>query len=60
MRASLCARGLGASPGLASGEIRLTPEDAVAAADAGRDVILVRAETSPDDVHGMQRGAAGS
>ncbi len=49
------ARGLGASPGLVSGEIRLTPEDAVAAADAGRDVILVRAETSPDDVHGMQR-----
>ena len=27
----------------------------MAAADAGRDVILVRAETSPDDVHGMQR-----
>ena len=46
-------RGLGASPGLVSGEIRLTPEDAVAAADAGREVILVRAETSPDDVHGM-------
>ena len=49
------ARGLGASPGLVSGEIRLTPEDAVAGAEAGRDVILVRAETSPDDVHGMQR-----
>ncbi len=49
------ARGLGASPGLVSGEIRLTPEDAVAGADSGRDVILVRAETSPDDVHGMQR-----
>ena len=48
-------RGLGASPGLASGEIRLTPEEAVAAADAGRDVIMIRAETSPDDVHGMQR-----
>jgi pyruvate,orthophosphate dikinase len=51
------ARGLGASPGLASGEIRLTPEDAVAAADSGRDVVLVRADTSPDDVHGMQRSA---
>ena len=49
------ATGLGASPGLVSGEIRLTPEAAVMAADAGRDVILVRAETSPDDVHGMQR-----
>jgi pyruvate, orthophosphate dikinase len=51
------ARGLGASPGLASGEIWLTPEDAVSAADAGRDVVLVRADTSPDDVHGMQRSA---
>ncbi len=48
-------RGLGASPGVVSGEIRLTPDDAVAGADAGHDVILVRAETSPDDVHGMQR-----
>ena len=49
------ARGLGASPGVVAGEIRLTPEDAVAAADGGADVILVRAETSPDDVHGMSR-----
>jgi pyruvate,orthophosphate dikinase len=49
------ATGLPASPGVACGEIWLTPEDAVAAADAGRDVILVRAETSPDDVHGMSR-----
>ena len=49
------ARGLGASPGVASGEIRLAPDDAVAAADSGHDVILVRSQTSPDDVHGMQR-----
>ncbi len=49
------ATGLPASPGVACGEIQLTPEDAVAAADAGRPVILVRAETSPDDVHGMTR-----
>ena len=48
-------RGLPASPGVACGEIQLTPEDAVTAADAGRPVILVRAETSPDDVHGMTR-----
>ncbi len=47
--------GLGVSPGVVCGEIRLSPDDAVAAADAGRDVILVRAETSPDDVHGMAR-----
>ncbi len=49
------ATGLPASPGVACGEICLTPEAAVAAADAGRDAILVRAETSPDDVHGMSR-----
>jgi pyruvate,orthophosphate dikinase len=48
-------RGLPASPGLVSGEVVLTPEAAVEAADAGRRVILVRAETSPDDVHGMAR-----
>jgi pyruvate, orthophosphate dikinase len=49
------ATGLPASPGVACGEICLTPADAVAVADAGRDAILVRAETSPDDVHGMSR-----
>jgi pyruvate, orthophosphate dikinase len=48
-------RGLPASPGVACGEIVLTPEAAVAAADAGHRVILVRSETSPDDVHGMSR-----
>ncbi len=47
------ATGLGASPGVVSGEIRVTPDDAVAAAERGAAVILVRAETSPDDVHGM-------
>ena len=49
------ATGLPASPGLASGEIATSPEAAVTAADAGRAVLLVRAETSPDDVHGMAR-----
>ena len=49
--------GLPASPGVACGEIVLTPEAAVTAADAGRRVILVRSETSPDDVHGMSRAA---
>jgi pyruvate,orthophosphate dikinase len=47
--------GLAASPGVACGEIVLTPEAAVTVADAGRRVILVRSETSPDDVHGMSR-----
>ncbi len=50
-------KGLPASPGCGSGEIATTPEAAVAASDAGRRVILVRAETSPDDVHGMARAA---
>ena len=49
--------GLPASPGLASGPIVTNPEAAVAAADEGRAAILVRAETSPDDVHGMARAA---
>ena len=45
--------GLPASPGLASGAIATSPEAARLAADDGRATILVRAETSPDDVHGM-------
>ncbi|MGD9996028.1 MAG: putative PEP-binding protein [Ilumatobacteraceae bacterium] len=46
--------GLPASPGAASGRIVLSAEEAMRAADAGLDVILVRAETTPDDVYGMQ------
>jgi pyruvate,orthophosphate dikinase len=49
--------GLPASPGVASGPIVTTPEAAQAAAERGRAAILVRAETSPDDVHGMARAA---
>ena len=51
------ATGLPASPGLASGEIATTAEACIAIAEAGRAAILVRAETSPDDVHGMARAA---
>jgi pyruvate,orthophosphate dikinase len=51
------ATGLPASPGVAAGEIVTSPEAAVAAAAAGRAVILARSETSPDDVHGMARAA---
>lgn len=51
------ATGLPASPGLASGEIATTSEAAVAMADAGGTVILVRPSTSPDDVHGMGKSA---
>ena len=45
--------GLPASPGMASGPIVTSPEAAQEAAEGGRPAILVRAETSPDDVHGM-------
>ena len=51
------ATGLAASPGVATGEIVTNPEAAQRAADAGRTPILVRGETSPDDVHGMARAA---
>jgi pyruvate,orthophosphate dikinase len=47
--------GLAASPGMATGEIVTSPEEAQRVADDGRVPILVRAETSPDDVHGMAR-----
>ena len=49
------ATGLPASPGVACGKVATTPDAAVAAAEAGHSVILVRAETSPDDVHGMAK-----
>ncbi len=49
--------GLAASPGVASGPIVTDPDSAVASAEGGTPAILVRAETSPDDVHGMSRAA---
>ena len=53
--APVIATGLGASPGLASGAIATSAEAAVKMADEGTAVLLVRSETSPDDVHGMAR-----
>ena len=47
------AKGLAASPGAACGKIYFTAEDAVAAAEAGEKVVLVRLETSPEDIEGM-------
>ncbi len=46
-------KGLGASPGAAVGAVVFTADDAAAKAAAGTAVILVRNETSPEDVHGM-------
>ncbi|HIT01125.1 MAG TPA: pyruvate, phosphate dikinase [Candidatus Faecaligallichristensenella faecipullorum] len=45
--------GLAASPGAACGQIYFTAEDATAAAKAGQKVLLVRLETSPEDIEGM-------
>lgn len=46
--------GLPASPGAAVGRVYLTADDVVAAVERGEKAILVRNETSPEDVHGMQ------
>ncbi len=51
--AQLLAKGLPACPGVASGRAYTDVDQALAAAEAGDDVILVRNSTSPDDVHGM-------
>jgi pyruvate, orthophosphate dikinase len=45
--------GVGAAPGAASGKVTFTADEAARLAGEGEDVILVRPETSPDDVHGM-------
>jgi pyruvate,orthophosphate dikinase len=50
---TLLATGLAASPGAAAGEVVFSADDAVARKDEGKHVILVRDETSPDDIHGM-------
>ncbi|MGA9944000.1 MAG: pyruvate, phosphate dikinase [Candidatus Cybelea sp.] len=46
-------KGLNASPGAAAGQIVFSADDAVAWKEQGRKTILVRTETTPDDVHGM-------
>jgi pyruvate, orthophosphate dikinase len=50
---NVVAQGLPASPGAATGKVVFHAEDAVRFAEAGDDVILVREETSPEDIHGM-------
>jgi pyruvate,orthophosphate dikinase len=49
------AKGLPASPGAASGKIYFTAEEAVAASLKGEATILVRKETSPEDIEGMNK-----
>jgi len=52
------ATGLPASPGAASGEVVFSSDEAAAAKSDGRNVILVRIETSPEDIHGMHSAVA--
>ena len=47
------ATGLPASPGAASGEIVFSPDEAAQLKSDGKKVVLVRIETSPEDIHGM-------
>ncbi len=56
-KASVIAKGLPASPGGAVGTIVFTSEAAMEAAAAGRKVILIREETSPEDIEGMRASA---
>jgi len=53
-KATPIGKGLAASPGAASGQIVFSAEDAKAWADAGKKVVLVRLETSPEDIEGMK------
>ncbi len=52
--ASPIGKGLGASPGAACGKIVFTAEDAQSWAERGEKVVLVRLETSPEDITGMK------
>ena len=52
-KATAIANGLPASPGAACGKIYFTAEDATNAANKGEAVLLVRSETSPEDIEGM-------
>ncbi len=53
-KAAPLGKGLGASPGAACGQVVFTAEDATAWAAKGKKVILVRLETSPEDIEGMK------
>lgn len=56
--ATSLATGLPASPGAATGQIYFNAEDAVEAAERGEKVVLVRNETSPEDIEGMAKSVA--
>ncbi|MCQ2602621.1 MAG: pyruvate, phosphate dikinase, partial [Clostridia bacterium] len=53
-KANIVGKGIAASPGAAAGTIVFTAEDAVKEGKAGKKVVLVRLETSPEDIEGMK------
>ena len=53
-KSDIIGKGIAASPGAAAGSIVFTAEEAVEAGKAGKKVILVRLETSPEDIEGMK------
>jgi len=57
-KSNVITKGINASPGAASGRVVFTPQDAEAWAAKGEKVILVRRETSPEDVRGMDAALA--
>ena len=57
-RMNVLTKGLPASPGAASGEIAFSADRAETLAAQGKDVVLVRMETSPEDIHGMYAARA--
>lgn len=57
MAKQLLAKGLGASPGTATGAVTFRSEDAVALASRGTTAILVRMDATPEDVPGMKAAA---
>lgn len=57
LKTTVIAKGLPAGPGGATGQIVLTADEAERLAATGQKVILVREETSPEDVHGMHAAA---
>ena len=53
-KSNVVGKGIAASPGAAAGTIVFTAEDAVKEGKAGKKVVLVRLETSPEDIEGMK------
>lgn len=53
-KTNIVAKGLPASPGGATGQVVFSADEAVAVAAEGKQVLLVRRETTPEDIHGMK------